>query len=319
MMALARKYVSLPISARLSRAEAQVLYDLLPATEQAGPVGLGLTSVLLWTPGEVDAALGQMFERSAAEGDDEMRALAWWRRVQLQGDTDPDALVVPDELAALAEDGWPLARSAVALVRSHAAQEERDVETALAVLDDLGGPDPQTRRWRWPPATSPSASPSWSRRPWKTCWPRGSPTQWPPRPSGTAATSIPTWPGPSPRSCRSPTAPDDSRRSKCRCCRWSPPSRCPPVPFPTLVCSPTRRSAGHTWSRRASRCSPTWPTRWSRWARTARTRSSTISVSPPRSCRSARGPPGPTWVPSLRSGHCCHRQRGSTTSPSGSP
>lgn len=146
MMCLARQYVSLPISARLSRAEAQVLFDLLPAPEQDGPVGLGLASVLLWTPGEVDQALGLMLERSAAAGDDEMRALAWWRRVQLQGDTDPGALAVTDELAALADAGWPLARSAVALVRSHAAQEEQDVDTALEVLDDLGGPHPQTRR-----------------------------------------------------------------------------------------------------------------------------------------------------------------------------
>jgi DNA-binding SARP family transcriptional activator len=146
MMALARKYLSLPISARLSRAEAQVMYDLLPAAEQDGPVGLGLASVLLWTPGEVELALAQMHERSAAVGDDEMRSLTWWRRVQLQGDTDPGALVITDELAALAEDGWPLARSAVALARSCVAQQDRDVETALAVLEDLHGPDPQTRR-----------------------------------------------------------------------------------------------------------------------------------------------------------------------------
>lgn len=146
MMRLARQYVSLPISARLSRAEAQVVFDLLPAFEQDGPVGLGLASVLLWTPGEVDLALEEMLERSTALGDDEMRALAWWRRVQLQGDTDPDALIVTEELAELADAGWPLARSAVALVRSHAAQEAGDVEQALAVLDDLGGPHPQTRR-----------------------------------------------------------------------------------------------------------------------------------------------------------------------------
>lgn len=146
MMDLARQYVSLPISARLSRAEAGVLFDLLPATEQQGPVGLALASVLLWTPGEVDRALAAMLERASDDGDDEMRALAWWRRVQLQGDTDPAALEVTDELAALAGAGWPLARSAVALVRSHAAQEQRDVAMALAVLDDLGGPHPQTRR-----------------------------------------------------------------------------------------------------------------------------------------------------------------------------
>lgn len=146
VVTLARQYASLPISARLSRAEAEVLFDLLPVGAQAGPVGLALQSVLLWTPGEVERALTDLCERAAAEGDDEMWALGWWRRVQLQGDTDPAALEVTDELAGLADAGWPLARSAVALVRSHAAQDERDVPTALEVLDDLGGPHPLTRQ-----------------------------------------------------------------------------------------------------------------------------------------------------------------------------
>lgn len=146
VLTLARQYASLPISARLSRAEAEVLFDLLPGGAQEGPVGLALLSVLLWTPGEVERALTDLCTRAAADGDDEMWALGWWRRVQLQGDTDPAALAVTDELEQLADAGWPLARSAVALVRSHAAQDQRDVRTALAVLDDLGGPHPLTRQ-----------------------------------------------------------------------------------------------------------------------------------------------------------------------------
>ena len=143
---LVRQYVSLPISARLNRADAMALADLLPASERRGPVGLGLDSVLAATPAEVEVALRWMLDEARSRGDDEMRALAWWRLVQLQGDSDPRGLLVTPELAELAAAGWPLARSAAALVRSHDAQEARDVAAAIAVLEDLGGPHPETRR-----------------------------------------------------------------------------------------------------------------------------------------------------------------------------
>ena len=143
---LVRQYVSLPISARLNRADAVALVDLLPRSEREGPVGRGLDSVLAATPTEVEAALRRMLDEAQATGDDEMRALAWWRLTQLQGDSDPGALEVTPGLAELASAGWPLARSAVALIRSHDAQEARDVATAIAVLDDLGGPHPETRQ-----------------------------------------------------------------------------------------------------------------------------------------------------------------------------
>ncbi len=145
-LAVTRQYISLPISARLNRADAQVLADALPVAQRGRAVGRGLESILATTSGETEAAHRSMLECARRDGDDEMRALAWWRLVQLQGDSDPAGLVVTDELAGLADAGWPLARSAVALVRSHDAQEARDVKTALAVLDDLGGPHPQTRQ-----------------------------------------------------------------------------------------------------------------------------------------------------------------------------
>lgn len=143
---LVRQYISLPISARLNRADAIALADLLPRSEREGPVGRGLDSVLAATPAEAEAALRRMLDEARTTDDDEMRALAWWRLVQLQGDSDPDDLEITPDLAALVAEGWPLARSAAALVRSHDAQEARDVATAIAVLDDLGGPHPETRR-----------------------------------------------------------------------------------------------------------------------------------------------------------------------------
>ncbi len=145
-LAVIRQYVSLPISAGMNRAEAEVLYDLLPASARAGPVGRCLTSILLWNSDEVDQALREMLDRAAHAGDEEMSALAWWRLVQLEGERGATHMTVPEELQTLAGAGWPLAKSAVALIRSHAAQEQGDVATAIAVLDDVGGPHPHFRR-----------------------------------------------------------------------------------------------------------------------------------------------------------------------------
>jgi DNA-binding SARP family transcriptional activator len=82
---------------------------------------------------------------AAAEGgDEELASLAYWRLTQLQGDDDPATMQVDPAVEDLAARGWPLARSAVALVRSHEAQERADVEGALAVLDDFVAPDQAT-------------------------------------------------------------------------------------------------------------------------------------------------------------------------------
>jgi LuxR family transcriptional regulator, maltose regulon positive regulatory protein len=146
MLEVARQFISLPISAGLSRSEAEVLFDLLPAAVREGPVGRCLLSILRWGVDEGRAAMEEMLDVARTQGDDEMRALAIWRLTQAQSDTDPVGMVVSEELQSLADDGWPLARSAVALVRSHEAQGRGDVTEAVEALRDLGGPHPQVRR-----------------------------------------------------------------------------------------------------------------------------------------------------------------------------
>lgn len=141
-----RRFASLPLSAGLNRPEAEALLDVLPEPDREGSLGLSLRAVLQWTAGEVERALEQMLDQARSEGDDELRALAWWRMTQLRGDTDPTSMALTPEVEELASAGWPLARSAVALIRSHQAQDRGDVAEALAVLEGLGGIDPQTRQ-----------------------------------------------------------------------------------------------------------------------------------------------------------------------------
>ena len=46
----------------------------------------------------------------------------------------------------LAADGWPLAKAASALASSYLAQVQRDVDTALAWVDEIAPADAATRR-----------------------------------------------------------------------------------------------------------------------------------------------------------------------------
>lgn len=141
-----RHFASLSIGAGLSRSDAQAISDLLSPEDRAGPIGLCLEAVLRWTADEALPVLYDLLEKAREADDDAMRALAWWRIIQLSGEIDPTSPSIPDELAELADDGWPLARSAVALVRCQIAQQDQDVAGAIAALDDLVGPDPLTRR-----------------------------------------------------------------------------------------------------------------------------------------------------------------------------
>jgi LuxR family transcriptional regulator, maltose regulon positive regulatory protein len=143
---LVRQFAARPISGGLDRSEAEALRELLPVDLRNGPVGSCLRAIVRWNAVDHADCMRDLERTAAAHGDDELRALAWWRIVQRMGDVEPNALTVPDALAALAADGWPMARSAVALVRSHEAQSRADLEAALAPLPEIDGPDPRTRR-----------------------------------------------------------------------------------------------------------------------------------------------------------------------------
>ena len=106
-----------------------------------------------------------MHETEALSCDDEeLRSIAWWRLVQRMHDeeahdqawatlarpddgTDPTVeaergWIIAPELVRLAAAGWPFARTAIALVRSHVAELDGDVDAAIAALDELDAPDP---------------------------------------------------------------------------------------------------------------------------------------------------------------------------------
>lgn len=143
---LVRAFASRPISGGLDRSTAAALADLLPADLRDAPLGWCLRAIVRWNAVEHEACMRDLEAVAAAHGDDELRALAWWRLVQRAGDVDPAALTVPPELAELASDGWPMAINAVALVESHQAQQRGDLAGALAPLDTIVGADPRTRR-----------------------------------------------------------------------------------------------------------------------------------------------------------------------------
>lgn len=141
-----RRMVSRSIGAELSRADARAALDLLRPEDRATPIGLSLETVIGWTAQDAPRALRSLLDAARAAGDDELRSLALWRLVQLGGETDPASVSVDAELAELAAQGWPLARSAVILARSHEAEQRGDIDDALLALDDLHGLDPRTRR-----------------------------------------------------------------------------------------------------------------------------------------------------------------------------
>ena len=85
-----RQYVSLPISAGLSRADAEVLYDLLPSTVQAGPVGRCLMSILLWNSDQAEKALhDNARQRPPRKATTRCVPSCWRRLVQLEGSGAP--------------------------------------------------------------------------------------------------------------------------------------------------------------------------------------------------------------------------------------
>lgn len=144
---LVRHMASLSISAGLSPADFAVIRDLLPASDRTGALGRCIEYALSTTATEIVAAVETLLVAAREDGDDELRALAIWRMVQFMGETDPASLPdITDETYELAEAGWPLARSAIALWESHAAEVAQDLDEALIAAERIESHDPQTRR-----------------------------------------------------------------------------------------------------------------------------------------------------------------------------
>lgn len=162
---IARWVASLPIAGGLDRSATEEIRTLLAPEVRDGPLGRCLLAITHWADADPQTSL-RMHEADALTcGDPELQSLAWWRLVQRLHDEDardeawqmlarpaaagqePTAWpgwVIAPELVVLAEAGWPFARAAIALVRSHVAELDGDVGAAVAALDELDAPDPTT-------------------------------------------------------------------------------------------------------------------------------------------------------------------------------
>jgi DNA-binding SARP family transcriptional activator len=154
LIELARSFGSSPISAGLSGAVAEALLDCLPADVRQGPLGRYLRTIenSSFQSERVLRDLHQVFRSAEQSGDIELATLALWRQTQQIGDVSPAYLAGPEvaELVAAvdryADDGWPLAVNAKALMLSHAAEQRRDVRAALDTIDMFSGPNEEVTR-----------------------------------------------------------------------------------------------------------------------------------------------------------------------------
>ena len=150
LVRLARDFGAAPISAGLNATVADALIECLPLDARAGALGRYLRVISSWSfqSDHVLAELRDIFRLADRHGDGELAALALWRSTQLGGDIDPAGLSSPDfadlvsAVRRYADDGWPMARCALALIVSHGAEQQLDVTAALAAVDMFEGFDP---------------------------------------------------------------------------------------------------------------------------------------------------------------------------------
>ena len=144
LVEVVRRFATQPLGAGMSTSHVALLHQLLPPDLRAGPIGQYLNAATLFASDEREALLA--FERvraaAASDGDRSLEATAWWRVAQFES----HRMQAPDNLdprlVALADEGWPLARSAVALARSVAAQQRGDARAALAETAGFDRSDP---------------------------------------------------------------------------------------------------------------------------------------------------------------------------------
>ena len=143
LVEVVRRFATQPLGV-LSTSHVALLHQLLPPDLRAGPIGQYLNAATLFASDERQALVA--FERvraaAASDGDRSLEATAWWRVAQFES----HRMQAPDNLdprlLALADEGWPLARSAVALARSVAAQYRGDARAALAETEGFDRSDP---------------------------------------------------------------------------------------------------------------------------------------------------------------------------------
>jgi len=153
LIELARSFGASPISSGLSGAIAEVLIDCLPPNQRTGLLGRYLRTIETssFQSERILRDLRGVFNH-AVDVDPELAVLALWRETQLLGDVDPAILSsttvgeLVGHLERFAEDGWPLARSALGLIASHEAEQRRDIRGALDAIALFEGGDPTVSR-----------------------------------------------------------------------------------------------------------------------------------------------------------------------------
>ncbi|MFN3217953.1 MAG: BTAD domain-containing putative transcriptional regulator [Acidimicrobiales bacterium] len=162
---IAREVASLPIAGGLDRSATEEIRTLLAPEVRDGPLGRCLLAITHWADADPQTSL-RMHEADALScSDAELQSLAWWRLLQRLHDAearddawrtlarptradepanDASGWIIAPELVALAEAGWPFAKASIALVRSHVAELDRDIDAAVAALDQLDAPDATT-------------------------------------------------------------------------------------------------------------------------------------------------------------------------------
>ena len=291
-----------------STPEIDQLHRLLPPSMAGRPSTRYLEAARHYATDDRRAAL--LFDVAACEaqaaGELELETMARWRVVQFDDLDGTAGAELSPRLAELAGAGVPLARSVLAFVDSRRAQDEGDVDAALAALDGLDEFDDGQQ------ATSRAIR----------LIDLGRPEDLPATLESVLASGVDDIYDAQAVWLQGLIDPDDAwpiarPPPGCPCLAWSPPWRWPPAP----------RTRRRRWSSRPGGRPPRWPAssrpspRWpapssssSPWTRRRRSPPSSASWPP---SRSGAGRSGRTCTPWPRCGAWCRGARSSTTAPSG--
>lgn len=137
-----------PLGSALDTAEIMALHDLLPGELATGASGELLRAARLFAtqPELCIDAYRRALTLAERAGDDEDAVAAHWRITQLSPAENPHDLTISPGLQRLADDGYRMAKSACAMLRSNAAAVRGDVDTALAEIEGYEIDDPEAAR-----------------------------------------------------------------------------------------------------------------------------------------------------------------------------
>ena len=148
LAAVVRRASIRPLGSALDTAEIMALLDLLPQELATGASGELLRAARLFAtqPELCIDAYRRALALAERSGNDEDAVVAHWRITQLSAAENPHSLSISPSLQRLADDGYLMAKSACAMLRSNAAAVRGDVRTALAEIEGYEIVDPDAAR-----------------------------------------------------------------------------------------------------------------------------------------------------------------------------